>query len=592
MLDQQVDVRAVAPPAEVGRPDGASVLQAGTISPWVDRAVVLAAMLAFGLVCFYQYHLPGLYYDEAFDAVPAMQLLRGEPVELLRGVGVRLFGRDLPVMIGDYWGVVSSYAVLPLFALFGVGVLPIRLWPIGAGIVAVLLAYLAGRRLYNRPIGVGAAVLLAASPSFILWSRVGIYVISHIVAVTLGILLAYARWHASGQRRWLFLAALLTGVGLSTKLLFLWFLIAVPAAYVCLLAADGLALDRAAGTAPARWGRAAWERFRADVPLRGWADAGVAALGFGLTAFPVLYYNLVSQGSYRVLRANLFQTERGVNNFAFWENAKVQADALKVLLDGGYFWFYGGIYANPLAPPLVAASTVGLLLLVHGAPRYRRYRRATVFLLAFGAVIFVLSWFTVSILGATHLLILLPIPQLFLAAFAVLGARWLVERRPWPDRLRRWAVPALAALALAPLLAGDAWVTAQYHQALARTGGHMTFSSAIYSLAADLDAGGVRRPYALDWGFKYNLMILTEGRVTPHEIYGPGHQPGPEFEAALRAALAEPSPVFLAHPEEGSAYPRLEAFRRIVAASRRTIVQERIYRQVDGRPVYHVFRLG
>jgi hypothetical protein len=86
-------------------------------------------------------------------------------------------------------------------------------------------------------------------------------------------------------------------------------------------------------------------------------------------------------------------------------------------------------------------------------------------------------------------------------------------------------------------------------------------------------------------------MILTEGRVTPLEIYGATYDPGPDFEAALRDALARPDPLFIANTEEAVAYPRLDAFRRIVAAAGREVVLERTIHELSGRPVYYVFRV-
>ena len=71
-------------------------------------------------------------------------------MQLARGVGIHLFGHSFPVMTGDYWGSVSTYAVLPLFWILGPRVLPVRLWPILAGMLAVLLTYLVGKRLYGR----------------------------------------------------------------------------------------------------------------------------------------------------------------------------------------------------------------------------------------------------------------------------------------------------------------------------------------------------------------------------------------------------------------------------------------------------------
>ena len=93
-------------------------------------------MAVFVGVAAHQWRLPGLYNDEAYDVVPAMQLLLGQPVELNRGVGLHLFGHDFPLMISDYQGVSSMYTVLPLFALFGPGVGPVRAMTIGFGAIA------------------------------------------------------------------------------------------------------------------------------------------------------------------------------------------------------------------------------------------------------------------------------------------------------------------------------------------------------------------------------------------------------------------------------------------------------------------------
>ena len=587
-LDGHTQARPESPLAQTS--EAAQESRAGWSAGWLSLGVTLFAVVVFGAFCFYHYRLPGLYYDEAFDVVPSMQILYGQPVQLARGVGIDVFGHALPVMTGDYWGSVSTYAVLALFWLLGVGVLPVRLWPILAGMLAVLLTYFVGKRLYGRWVGAGAALLLAVFPSFIFWSRVGIYVISHIVAITLGIVLSFLRWRDSGQRRWLFLAMLLTGIGLWTKLLFVWFLIAVPAAYVLLLLADLGAEDGISAQSFRTILGRSWQRIRTDLPLVDVSDFVVAVSGFLIGAFPVIYYNLVSHGSYLVLRANLFHTENGVNNFALWSNVKVEADAVRVLLNGGYFWFYGGIYTNPIYPWVVGLTTVGLVILVHRVSWLQVYRRPTVFLLAFVLVVFVLSCFTVSILGATHLVILLPIPQLFIAACAVFGARWLAQRIGPGRRIAAlFASIGLIVLVFGPLMAEDVWVDVRYHQALARTGGYSGFSSAIYSLADYLEQNQIDRPYALDWGFKYNIMIITKGQVEPLEIYGSTYEPGPDFESALRAALASNAPIFISHTAEGSSFPRLDDFKRIVAESGRTLTLEKTFKQLDGKPVYYVF---
>src|SRR5690606_19130133 len=96
---------------------------------------------------------------------------------------------------------------------------------------------------------------------------------------------------------------------------------------------------------------------------RQWLDMVWLGAGFLAGAFPVLYYNLVSRGSYYLLKSNFGETERGVDNFAIFENIRTQLQELRVFLDGGYFWFQGGVYTNPLATLVVTVSTVGLVLL-------------------------------------------------------------------------------------------------------------------------------------------------------------------------------------------------------------------------------------
>ena len=87
-------------------------------------------------------------------------------------------------------------------------------------------------------------------------------------------------------------------------------------------------------------------------------------------------------------------------------------------------------------------------------------------------------------------------------------------------------------------------------------------------------------------------MIVTEGQVQPLEIFGSSYEPGPDFESALRAALATPSPVFISHTEEGSAYPRLDAFKRIAAEEGKTVTLEQVFKQLDGKPVYYLFSIS
>src|SRR5690606_5950630 len=130
------------------------------------------------------------------------------------------------------------------------------------------------------------------------------------------------------------------------------------------------------------------------------------------------------------------------------------------------------------------------------------------------------------------------------------------------------------------------------HRALARSGGRSDFSSAIYDLAAYLDEHGITRPYALDRGVKWNIMILTQGRVEPLEIAGTGAESGSGSEATVQDLLAAPDPVILVRAEAGNPSHQLASLEQLVSASGRTPRLEHTFTQWDGTPVFHVFRVG
>src|SRR5918998_169833 len=64
----------------------------------IDAAGVPLPCAIFLVICLSQLALPGLYNDEAFDVIPAMQIVLGHPVELLRGAGLDVLGVNLPLM--------------------------------------------------------------------------------------------------------------------------------------------------------------------------------------------------------------------------------------------------------------------------------------------------------------------------------------------------------------------------------------------------------------------------------------------------------------------------------------------------------------
>lgn len=562
----------------------------------LDWLAVALAVAIFVGVAAHQWRLPGLYIDEAYDVVPAMQLVLGQPVDLNRGVGLHLFGRDFPLMISDYQGVSSMYVVLPLFAIFGPGVGPVRGMTIGFGAIAIVLTYLLGRRLYGRPAGLIAAILLATSPSFIFWSRVGVYVVSQVVPLSLGAILCCLRWGETRRSRWLALAGLLVGIGLSTKVLFIWFIAgAVSAGVMVWLVNWWWPQDRDGQPVPRRSLRARL----GEPPAVARRDLLAGTFGFLLGAAPLIGYNLASAGTLKVLRANSGQTEKGVDNTAILANLGRRFNDFKTLLEGSYFWFLGETQANLLPLGIFVGAVVVLALLIWRVRAYRRYRAFTVFLGTLTLAIVVQSSVSVSGLEATHLLILLPIPFLLIGAAVALLGRWLAAKVEGQGPAGALAVALLAVVVVGPTVAGNLLVARHYHDALAATGGRASFSSSIYLLAEYLDTPhqdpfDYHRPYALDWGMKYNVELLTDGRVQPQEIYGQGRTLSPDFAATVERLIEDPNALYIAHRIEGpnvpAAFPdRTREFFAIVEARGKRVIPIKTIMESDGAPLFYVY---
>ncbi len=531
---------------------------------------MLAAVVLFMALALYQINLPGFYYDEALDVVPAMQIiLAGQPTELLRGIGLRVSGLTLPVMIMDYLGAVNTYLVLPFFQVYGFTVFAVRFMCVVVAAGALVLAYFWLRGLFGPGVAGVAVLLLAVNPSFIFWGRMGVSVTSVMSLLAMAALLAFARWRAAGRDLWLFLGAVALGLGLWAKFLFLWYIVALAMAQAILnfrfrLNRQALLASQVFGLAISQW--------------------LTVAVGLALGAWPLLWFNLNTGGTVQVLAQNIENTAYGVDNRDFFNNLRTALESFRVFLNGGYFWYYGQAFENALYPAMFTLSALGAVALVWA--RYRHLRRRVAFVLIVLGLLVLQSSFTISGLWATHLYIAVPLPQTVVALFAVLAGRWLARTRPWGTMARRALTWALPVVFVAPLFLGDLWVDLRYHQALQETGGLGRFSDAIYGLASYLDRNPKLTPWALDWGISKSVQVITQGRVNPQELYGFQETPGPDFQRRLSEVLADPDNIYLFHGAGSVVYPRSEAFLQTVRAAGKQAKAEQAFFSRSGELIY------
>jgi hypothetical protein len=527
-----------------------------------ERIISAVALILFTGMAAYQLALPGLHYDEAFEAVPAMQLLLNQPVTSFRDNGIQLGGRLFPLMTQDYIGAINTYAAIPFFLLLGINSISLRIMAIIIGLLTLLLTLWLADLLYGPLVAALAVLLLAVNPTFVFWSRQGVFVTSVTAAIGLGVALMWLYWWRTGSRRYAIAGAFLVGLGLYAKFLFLWLIVALGLAVVLLNVH--------------RW--RAFSRRLLQAPL-GWS---VLALGLGCT--PLFVYNLQTGGTLRSVGDNLTTSYYGTSNLAFFPNLLERLRQFAAVLSGGHFWYLGDTYANWLSLfVFLAALGVTLAVLVIGKSRDEARRALFPFLVVGGVI--VASCATVSALWVTHFAILVPWPALAVAAAIGL----LIHRREFRVTLSG----ANLVLILASIAVGASWlldvaVDVRYHQALSISGGLGTHSDAVENLARWLVADERRGApvVAMDWGITAPSAFLTLGEVTPVEAFGYDWETDADFAARLEQFIEnEPAGIYLWRAPDEIIFDRGADFRQLYEArGLEEDILEAFYER-SGRPV-------
>jgi hypothetical protein len=510
-------------------------------------ALLLASLLFFG-VGLAQLRSPGLMYDEAADAVPAMELLLGQTPSIVRSVP--FLGREWPLMMLDHIGAASVYTSAVGFALFGISVETLRATQLVVGWMALLLLWLLTKEWADVRTANIAVLLAASAPVMVWWSRFGANYTVPLLPIALGMLLAFT--HAWRRRSVgaVALAAFLFGFGVTTKILFIWL--------VAPLAITAFVHRRTLITGLRDW------------PHRGRLLFVVPALLLG--AAPLIVHNIASEfATFRFISGNAAQTRLyGHDNLAFGSNLVfVVTEFLRAM--------GGDIRASeaPAGPPLGALAFVAALV-VAIATLVRRRADAPAFTFAVLTPLTVLPLSTVSTssIGATYVFVIVPLAWLLIA--------WTI-RRVLPQRFAAFTVTAV----VVSNLAGSVVI----HEFFARTGGRGHWSDAIFALSEDLTTEYADRPViAMDWGFRRNVNLLTHDAVEPVEMFGYAPRPDSTFLDVATVLLRDAQTVYLFHgPQATLFHGRLEMLQRAAAMQHKTLDLRTTYFGRDGEPAIQLF---
>lgn len=558
------------------------MIRISVLSIWHWRQLWLwLALSTYLLLACYQLGLPGLHYDEAREAgLNAMELLTGAPVTPFRDVAIPFFGRRLPLMVQDYIGALNVYLALPVLWASGIGVPNLRIVAIFTGLLTLLLVERTVSSWYcfiNRDHaataypssalspsislpGLLAVIFLAASPSFIFWSRQGIFVTNLTQPLTFWCIWQGLRWLHTGRRRSFLASAFAGGCALYAKLLAIW--VVGPFA----LLAGGW------------W---VWKRWRRQsAPALSRTLVLQAMLAFILPLTPLLLFNWQSGGTWQAVAGNLGTSYYGVANWALGANLAIRSRQLLQTLQGNHLWYLGGLYGNTLAPWLTLA------LLPLGLWRHHRLLLGPLLLLL---TAFAASLVTISDLFITHYALLQPL-LLAIIALALVAAVKIGAHHFTAYRRRRLVLTAFVLV----WVLFDLIATMRYHATLTRSGGLADHSDVSYHLAYHLQYNGLGAPITLDWGFDAPVRYLTQGAVTPIEIFGYSSPtaPDPDFAQRLQRFLGNPANIYLLHTPAATIFQgRREQFFAAIQQGGRQAHLETTFAQRDGTPVVELWRV-
>jgi 4-amino-4-deoxy-L-arabinose transferase-like glycosyltransferase len=536
---------------------------------------VIAILAAFAIYFGYgvaDLGVPGAQYDEVADAVPAMEMLTGQPVSSLSTVTV--FGQQLPLMMLHHIGPTSIFTSFIGMAIFGISIQSLRLTQLIIGALTLLLLWLLSRRWFDQHTAAITVILCASAPAFIWWNRAGINWTAPLLPLSLAMLLLLEYWWQTRQPVALVGAAFLLGAGITTKILFVWFL--APIALSALFIFGPVHLLRSI------------RRVRLGTSI-----LAVIALLIGLG--PLIVHNIQSPlATIRFLTDNALTTRiYGHNNLDLYSNLRKVVTEFLLMMGGDTIAFNAptGLLLGSLAfiASLAYLTVFCIRFRTHirqataspkGMPTSTRGMRLRLFMVIAIATIIPLSTISTSSVGATYLFTLVPLAWLLIGVTIHDGVVFLL----------RIIVQSRAAVIgfgfVFALLLNNISTDTAIFAFFQSTGGHGFWSDTINTLTGKLESTYSSRTIAaMDWGFSRNAEFLSLGQVHIREGYEYLPEPSPQFANVATVLLRDPSNIYLFHTPELTAFKgHFQALERAAARSHKQLTLLEVLNERSGIP--------
>ena len=413
------------------------------------------------------------------------------PREALSTIGIR--HHLLPTMMMSYLGALKSWLYLPIFRILGASTFAVRAPMLLLAAVTILMAGKLLRRIQGRTASVIAVVLLSTDVVFLLTSVFdwGPVVLQNFLLVSC--LLCAVKWFDGRQDRFAFLTGLIIGLAIWNKALFLWNLSGLVIALLILA-------------------------FPQVIRLWKWKAAALLALGVCLGSYPLLKFNLRTQGS--TLKGNAHLSPSGLLDkawyFSYAIDGRAAASANVDLsnpnpdqaahpLQGPAIWLADHLGPNPSSGRFFA----GLVLIAFGLIFAKGSQRKWIlFFLISGLIAWLQSAMTPDAGRSLHHTVLFWI-NWYAALALAMGC------------IARWRIPAvsrkLVGAATAMLAAAGALTIAVEYGDLLRHSSTTPWTDADAALASTLSALGAQRAVTADWGIGNVIVARSADKIAVNE---------------------------------------------------------------------------
>ena len=508
--------------------------------------VAFASVLFFLLAGLAFVPLLGIEDDESLFAAPLLNPRAWH-------WGIKSGHLRIPIMVMSYIGTLKTLFYSLIFRLAHPGVWSTRVPMLVAGAASIWIFYLILRRTAGPRAAALGAALLATDACYLLTSVFdwGPVALQHLLLTGAPYLLV--RFAQKRSHRALAGGFFLFGLAVWDKALAVWMI-------------SGMAV----ATAVVFW--------RPIVALLTGRRVAIAALWFVLGASPVLIFNVKTHWS--TFRGNIKRDTAGISGKAGMLMNTVNGQGLFGYLNDEDWQTpqphsVSTALADAAAHPRHTLMFYAVLLALLAAPLAGGRVFRTV---AFCTIALAVAWIQMALTANTggsvhHTILLWPLP-VWIVAVSFDGIA---------ERLGRAATPVLALLA-ALLVGSNLLVLNEYSVMMARNGGSVSWSDAIFPLTERLTQAHAPVVFCVDWGIQDSLRLLGRGSLTTYDLTGPFDNP---------AVLADPAFLFVGRPREMEVFQGTGA--RLAAAAeaagyRRDLVA--VIPDSFGRPTYELYRFA